>query len=191
MSDYLNVDGVIDITVKDKFGNIKTKNTVRNAVSDLGKMIFLYEGAAALAMENVLMSAHLSDRHENVYVPSCLSLLNLNDNHLNTVKSNGGVVSYLLTDSSEVVFCDYDENGDETSRFIKSEVDSDLFQFVAGKRYLFPVGRVVGSINAIAMTGSNTCSLPAINLFKRFGIGKVKYPYLFSSHYGYILPGII
>ena len=41
MSDYLNVDGVIDITVKDKFGNIKTKNTVRNAVSDLGKMIFL------------------------------------------------------------------------------------------------------------------------------------------------------
>ena len=43
MSDYLNVDGVIDITVKDKFGNIKTKSTVRNAVSDLGKMIFLYE----------------------------------------------------------------------------------------------------------------------------------------------------
>ena len=191
MSDYLNVDGVIDITVKDKFGNIKTKNTVRNAVSDLGKMIFLYEGAKVCTAEHVLMSGSLSDRYENVYVPSCLSLLNLNDNHLTTVKDNGGVVSYLLTDSSEVVFCEYDEDGNETSGFTKMEVDSDLFQFVAGKRCSFEPGRIVGSINAIAMTGSNTCSLPAINLFKRFGIRKFKYPYFPSSHDGYLLPGII
>lgn len=191
MSDYLNVDGVIDITVKDKFGNIKTKSTVRNAVSDLGKMIFLYEGARGFTLTDELMSAHLSDRFQNVYVPSCLSLLNLNDNHLTTVKNNGGVVSYLLTDSSEVVFCEYDENGNETSGFTKVEVDSDLFQFVVGKRYSFETGSIVGSINAIAMTGKNTCSLPAINLFKRFGIGKFKYPYFPSSHYGYMLPGII
>lgn len=191
MSDYLNVDGVINITVKDKFGNIKTKNTVRNAVSDLGKMIFLYEGEKGFTVQPVLMSAHLSDRYENVHVQSCLSLLNLTDTHLNTVKDNGGVVSYILTDSSEVVFCEYDENGNETSGFTKMEVDSDLFQFVVGKRYSFEPGRIVGSINAIAMTGSNTCSLPAINLFKRFGIGKFKYPYFPSSHYGYLLPGII
>ena len=191
MSDYLNVDGVIDITVKDKFGNIKTKNTVRNAVSDLGKMIFLYEGARGYTIEVELMSAHLSDTHDHVYVPSCLSLLNLNDNNLNTVKNNGGVVSYLLTDSSEVVFCEYDENGNETSGFTKVEVDSDLFQFVVGKRYSFETGSIVGSINAIAMTGSNTCSLPAINLFKRFGLGKFKYPYFPGFHYGYMLPGII
>ena len=191
MSDYLNVDGVIDITVKDKFGNIKTKNTVRNAVSDLGKMIFLYEGAKVCTLETSLMSAYLSDTFQNVYVPSCLSLLNLNDNHLNTVKGNGGVVSYILTDSGEVVFCEYNENGDETSGFTKIEVDSGLFQFVAGKRYSFKTGSIVGSINAIAMTGGNTCSLPAINLFKRFGIGKVRYPYSFSSHFGYMLPGII
>ena len=191
MSDYLNVDGVIDITVKDKFGNIKTKNTVRNAVSDLGKMIFLYEGAKVCTLENSLVSANLSDTFKNVYVPSCLSLLNLNDHHLNTVKGNGGVVSYLLTDSREVVFCEYNENGDETSGFTKIEVDSGLFQFVAGKRYSFKTGSIVGSINAIAMTGGNTCSLPAINLFKRFGLGKVKYPYFFDSHYGYMLPGII
>ena len=191
MSDYLNVDGVIDITVKDKFGNIKTKNTVRNAVSDLGKMIFLHDGARAFTLEDVLMSANLSDIFKNVYVKPCLSLLNLNDNHLNTVKNNGGVVSYLPTDSSEVVFCDYDENGNETSGFTKSEVDSCLFQFVVGKRYSFNPGSIVGSINAIAMTGGNTCSLPAINLFKRFGIGKFKYPYLVRDHYGYLLPGII
>ena len=191
MSDYLNVDGVIDITVKDKFGNIKTKNTVRNAVSDLGKMIFLYEGAKVCTLTVSLMSAYISNSYENMYVPSCLSLLNLNGNHLNIVKGNGGVVSYLLTDSSEVVFCEYDENGDETSGFTKSEVDSCLFQFVVGKRYSFKTGSIVGSINAIAMTGSNTCALPAINLFKRFGIGKVQSPGDFSSHHGYLLPGII
>ena len=191
MSDYLNVDGVIDITVKDKFGNIKTKNTVRNAVSDLGKMIFLYEGAKVCTLENSLMSAYLSDTFKNVYVPSCLSLLNLNDHHLNTVKGNGGVVSYLLTDSREVVFCEYNENGDETSGFTKIEVDSGLFQFVAGKRYSFKTGSIVGSINTIAMTGGNTCSLPEINLFKRCGIGKVPYSGYISSHYGYLLPGII
>ena len=191
MSDYLNVDGVIDITVKDKFGNIKTKNTVRNAVSDLGKMIFLHDGTKVCTLSDVLMSAYLSERYENVHVPSCLSLLNLNDNNLNTVKGKGGVVSYLLTDSSEVVFCEYDENGNETSGFTKSEVDSCLFQFVVGNRYSFKTGSIVGSINAIAMTGGNTCSLPAINLFKRFGIGKVPYPYSFNSYYGYLLPGII
>lgn len=191
MSDYLNVDGVIDITVKDKFGNIKTKNTVRNAVSDLGKMIFLYRGARGFLLMDVLVSANLSVTFSQVCVQSCLSLLNLNDNHLNTVKDNGGVVSYLLTDSSEVVFCEYDENGDATSGFTKMEVDSGLFQFVVGRRYSFKTGSIVGSINAIAMTGGNTCSLPAINLFKRFGIGKVQYPYDFSLHYGYLLPGII
>ena len=191
MSDYLNVDGVIDITVKDKFGNIKTKNTVRDAVSDLGKMIFLYEGARAFISTGVLMSAYITDRFKDVYIPSCLSLLNLNDNNLNTVKGNGGVVSYLLTDSSEVVFCEYDENGAETSGFTKMEVDSGLFQFVVGKRYSFKTGSIVGSINAIAMTGGNTCSLPAINLFKRFGIGKLSAYYDFSSHFGYMLPGII
>lgn len=191
MSDYLDVDGVIDITVKDKFGNIKTKNTVRNAVSDLGKMIFLYEGGAVCTAMTSLMSANLSERFVGVRVPSCLSLLNLNDNHLNTVKGNGGVVSYLLTDSSEVVFCEYDEYGHEASEFTKIPVDSCLFQFVVGNRYSFKPGSIVGSINAIAMTGGNTCSIPAINLFKRFGIGKVEHPYLFSSHYGYMLPGII
>ena len=191
MSDYLNVDGVIDITVKDKFGNIKTKNTVRNAVSDLGKMIFLYEGAAVCTLENSLVSASLSATYPHVYAPSCLSLLNLNDHHLNTVKGNGGVVSYLLTDSREVVFCEYDENGDETSGFTKIEVDSCLFQFVAGKRYSFKTGSIVVSINVIAMTGVNTCSLPAINLFKRFGVKKTQYPYFFDEHYGYMLPGII
>ena len=72
MSDYLNVDGVIDITVKDKFGNIKTKNTVRNAVSDLGKMIFLYEGARAFTSMGVLMSAYITDRFVRASVPSCL-----------------------------------------------------------------------------------------------------------------------
>lgn len=191
MSDYLNVDGVIDITVKDKFGNIKTKRTVRNAVSDLGKMIFLYGGAQGFTSQVILMSATLSKPYENVNIQSCLSLLNLNDNNLNTVKAKGGVVSYLLTDSSEVVFCDYDEDGNETSGFTKMEVDSDLFQFVVGKRYSFEPGRIVGSINAVAMTGSNTCSLPAINLFKRFGVGKFKYPYFVDDHYGYLLPGII
>ena len=191
MSDYLNVDGVIDITVKDKFGNIKTKNTVRNAVSDVWKMILLYGSAKVCRLSDALMSSHLSDMLATVNEPSCLSLLNLNDNNLTTVKAKGGVVSYLLTDSSEVVFCEYDENGNGTSGFTKSEVDSCLFQFVVGKRYSFKTGSIVGSINAIAMTGGNTCSLPAINLFKRFGIGKVQSPYDFSSHYGYLLPGII
>lgn len=191
MSDYLNVDGVIDITVKDKFGNIKTKNTVRNAVSDLGKMIFLYEGAKGFTLTVELETGPLSEEFQGVHIPSCLSLLNLNDNHLNTVKNNGGVVNYLLTDSSEVVFCEYDENGNETSGFTKIAVDSCLFQFVVGKRYSFKTGSIVGSINAIAMTGSNTCSLPSISLFKNFGLGKAEYPYLFNSHCGYLLPGII
>ena len=191
MSDYLNVDGVIDITVKDKFGNIKTKNTVRNAVSDLGKMIFLYEGTRACAIDNNLVSANLSNGYEYVSTPACLSLLNLNDNNLNTVKDNGGVVSYLLTDNNEVVFCEYDTNGNVASGFAKSTIDSALFQFVAGKRYSFETGSIIGSINAIAMTGNNTCTIPQINLFKKFGIGKIPFSYYFSSHYGYLLPGII
>lgn len=191
MSDYLNVDGVIDITVKDKFGNIKTKNTVRNSVSDLGKMIFLNEGGKICTLETSLVSGYLTDRYANIYVPSCLSLLNLNDHHLNTVKGNGGVVSYLLTDSSEVVFCEYNEDGVKTSGFTKSEVNSCLFQFVVGKRYSFKTGSIVGSINAIAMTGGNTCSLPAINLFKKFVRKEFSYLNYFYPHYGYMLPGII